>query len=227
MELGSGYDRIFFLSRQVMEKTKTQQPHLADKMPQLEWGPDMEFYQETYKTHLLKDPVHIPTVISNGKTGRDLRIAEAACKELEMPLVAITDMAELYYAKVVSSGEKGKNAITDRDMLEYMNDCDILLIPVVPEKSPNSLCGLTSFNDALAMGMPVVMSDNTNISVDIEALRIGKVYRAGDKEDMKRQLSFFAEHPDKIKEYGHNARKYAEQHTYLDYCKQLEKFLSE
>lgn len=227
MELGSGFDRIFFLSQQVMEKTKAQRPLLAEKMTYLEWGPDIDFYQNTYETHLLREPTHIPSVISNGKTERDLRMAEIVCKELKMPLVAITDAADLHYAKVISSGQIGKNAITYSDMLGYMNACDILLIPVVLEKSPDSLCGLTSFADALAMGMPIVMSDNTNISVDIEALRIGKVYRAGDKEDMKRQLSFFAEHPEKIKEYGGNARKYAERHTYLDYCKQLERYLSE
>lgn len=227
MELGSGFNRIFFLSRQVMEKTKVQRPHLANKMTYLEWGPDIDFYQETYEEHLLREFSHIPSAISNGKTKRDLTVAEAACQELGMSLVAITDAVDLRYAKVVSSGLKGKNAITYRDMLKYMNGCDILLIPVVSEKSPDSLCGLTSFADALAMGMPIVMSDNTNISVDIEELRIGKVYRAGNKEDMKRQLSYFVDHPEKIKEYGRNARNYAERHTYLDYCRQLEKFLSE
>lgn len=53
MELYSEYDKIFFLSKQVMEIAKEKYLNLADKMMYLEWGSDLSFYEETYKEMLL------------------------------------------------------------------------------------------------------------------------------------------------------------------------------
>lgn len=36
--------------------------------------------------------------------------------------------------------------------------------------------------------MPLLISDNSNIGLDIEKQDIGFVYKAGDKEDLKRKM---------------------------------------
>lgn len=225
-ELYSGYDGIFFLSKQIMEEAKRRYPSLSHKMTYLEWGPEMSFYEEAYRTIVEKGVVGKPVVISNGKTSRDIDLLETSCDELDIPCVIVTDKARSQKANVVASGIKGQNAIKDVALLDYMAKSDISIVPVAKGKSATSLCGLTSFLDALALGQPIIMSDNTNISVDIEALEIGEIYQAGNKEDLKTKLLFFVDHPERIREYGDRARAYAMNHTYLDYCKQLTGLIS-
>lgn len=225
-ELCSGYDRIFFLSSNIMEEAQRRYPSLARKMSYLEWGPDLPFYEEAYHKITSKEIVEMPIVISNGKTARDIGLLESACEELGTSCIIITDKARCKTPNVVASGKKGQNAIKDIDLLNYMTQSDVSVIPVVVRPSKTSLCGLTSFLDALALGQPIVMSDNTNISVDIEALKIGKIYKSGDKEDLEEKLKFFIQNPNYIKEYGQRAREYALKHSYLDYCKQLQNFIS-
>ena len=44
---------------------------------------------------------------------------------------------------------------------------------------PNDPCGLTSFMDAIALGMPVICSDNTAVAEFIQANDLGRVYTTG------------------------------------------------
>lgn len=221
MFLFSGYDRIFFLSRQVMELTRRSHPSLADKMEYLEWGPDLPFYEATYQAMLQRASHKDPILISTGKSSRDLSLLIEACRELSLQVLIITDVVQTSLPMTFSAGRKGQNALLGNEMRDIMEQSDISVIPVVAEQSEETLCGLTSFLDALALGQPIIMSDNTNISVDIDALRIGLTYKAGDKEDFKRKVSYMVAHRDFMKECGQNARRYALSHSYERYCRQL------
>lgn len=221
MFLFSGYDRIFFLSRQVMELTRQSHPSLAGKMEYLEWGPDLPFYESTYQAIQQRTRETSPVLISTGKTSRDLPLMIDACQELGLHTIIITDVVQTSLPMTFTAGGKGENALPGDEMRDLMAQSDISVIPVVAERSKESLCGLTSFLDALALGQPIIMSDNTNISVDIDALRIGLTYKAGDKEDFERQVTYMVEHPAFMDECGRNARQYALAHSYEHYCRQL------
>jgi glycosyltransferase involved in cell wall biosynthesis len=71
------------------------------------------------------------------------------------------------------------------------------------------------------LGHPILMSDNTNISVDIDKLKIGLTYKAGDYDDLKDKILYMKNNPKIVKEMGVNARRYAEQHDYSKFCKVL------
>lgn len=51
-----------------------------------------------------------------------------------------------------------------------------------------TLIGLTSFVDALALGIPVLISDNSQIGIDIESLKLGYVYKAEDMYDFEEKV---------------------------------------
>lgn len=223
MELWNGYDEIFFLSKQVMEITKKKYPKLAHKMTYIEWGPDLTFYESTY-LNILENKNKKMCLISNGKTSRDLNLITNACNKINIPLIIITDQVS-GSSQAIVSGIKGKNAISYHDLLQYMRKSSISIIPIAKERSKNSLYGLTSFLDALALGHPIIMSDNTNISVDIEKLKIGLIYKAGDESDFINKIMYMIEHPDYMKECSINARNYAENHSYNEYCQTLEKLI--
>lgn len=191
-ELNSGYEKIFFISSSILEFAKERYPALSDKMVYLEWGPDLKFYEQSYiKCRRRKGTLCNTVIISTGKTLRDLDILEKVCKEIHLSVIIITDNIKMTDYNIVQSGNVGKNAITYSSLLEYLEKSNINVIPCQKKIGRNTICGLTSFLDALAMGQPIIMSDNTNISVDIEGLGIGYIYRAGNKDDLKAKLKVF------------------------------------
>lgn len=225
MNLNAGYEKIFFLSREIMRKTKDKYPSLSGKMVYLEWGADLAFYEQTFQ-EINHDTGQELRLISTGKSSRDLPLIYDVCDKLHIPLTIITDkIYDTANTNVVVSGRKGQNAISYKDLLKYMCKSSISVIPISIGRSPHTLCGLTSFLDALALGQPVIMSNNTNISVDIERLRIGLIYEAGNMTDFEQKVKYMVEHPDYMHECAINARKYAESHDYLKYCKHLEEII--
>ena len=225
MMLGGGYEKILFLSKEIMQISKNRYPHLAKKMFYIEWGPDLPFYESTYQSMAKGKPTQI-RLISNGKTSRDLSLVTSACSKMHVPVIVITDKVSEINGAIVS-GTKGKNALSYKDTLGYMKLSSISLIPIVSSRPKQTLCGLTSLLDALALGQPVIMSDNTNISVDIEKEEIGLLYKAGDESDFTCKVKNMLDHPELVEKCGRNARLYAERHSYLDYCKSLEYLITE
>lgn len=139
-------------------------------------------------------------------------------------MTVITDRISSSFS-VITSGQKGKNAIPYHELLKCMAQSSISLIPINADRPKTYLCGLTSFLDALALGQSIIMSDNTNISVDIEALGIGLVYKAGDETDLISKIEYMRTHPKYTQECGINARKYVEKCSYKEYCEQLERLM--
>ncbi|MBV3843214.1 glycosyltransferase [Bacteroides eggerthii] len=225
MLLSSGYDRVFFLSKQIMNLVKKDYPHLSDKMTWLDWGVDLDFYDNYFKKIVLKDIETTPIAISTGKTERDIFLLSTVCEKMNIPYILITDKVDGSFPHVISSGSKGVNSVSYPIMLDYMVKSSISIIPILPNFPSTSLCGLTSFLDALALGQPIIMSDNTNISVDIEKEGIGLIYRAGDEKDLSDKILYMINDPLFCKSCGENARLYAMKHDYKAYCRQLYSFL--
>lgn len=224
--LSSGYERIFFLSHEVMEFERIKKPKLADRMVYIEWGPDLPFYDSAYKKIDLKRPLQI---ISNGKTHRDISLVMSACNELKISFVVITDKIAVNdgASVVVSSGKLRHNVIGYTEMLEYMSQCNVNIVPIKRTTSYGPvLCGLTSVLDSLALGMPLIISDNANIGIDVEKEKIGFVYEAGNLTSLIDILEYIKSHPKDIVSYGQNARQYAESHSYVDYCNSMWNYIT-
>ena len=222
MLLSSGYDKIFFLSKQILNSVKKDYFHLSDKMVWLDWGADLDFYNAHFEKIKSKDIKAVSVAISTGKTYRDIALFSKACKKINIPYILITDKVESSNSPhIISSGKKGVNPVSYPAMLDYMVESSISVIPVLSNFPSTSLCGLTSFLDALALGQPIIMSDNTNISVDIEKEGIGLVYRAGDERDLSDKILYMVSHPQFCKSCGEKARQYAIKHDYKAYCRQF------
>ena len=220
-QLKGKYNKVFFISKDIMKLYKNK---ISSPMEYLEWGPDISFYRE-FNTENRKGNIKF---ITAGKTNRDDILVEKVCSQLGIPITLLNSNFVKQDGKIIkSNSHKWGNIVSYHQMLEYMSYCDVSIIPVVKDFSPTSLCGLTSFDDAIAMGHCIVMSDNTNISVDIEGNKMGLLYKAGDEADLKEKLSFLASNPDLTREYGRNARKYAEEHSYRHYCEELYRMIQD
>lgn len=169
-----GYTKLLFISPVIANnytaiKNKTM----------IVWGGDCNFIEHL---HLERVNNYIYDFISAGKTGRDYTCMIEAAKRLKnSKFVIITDLLKKTYSnnvEIISGDISKKNSISADDTFRYYNKSKFIVIPVSLEHSSGQdvLAGLTSFVDAAVMGKPVLISDNTNMGIDVKKLGIGLIY---------------------------------------------------
>ena len=214
------YDGLIFISKEVMNIAIQRYPHMKDKMHYVFWGPDLEFYDNEIRNISQIGELSKYFFISNGKTRRDYDCFSEAMQNLDAKALIICDEDSVPKYKnpntdVVSSGFSYVNAISSRDSVrEYLN-AKVVVIPV--KANFDSLIGLTSLVDALAMGLPTIMSDNTMIGVDLEQEQIGLLYKAGNSNDLRKQLQKLLNNTHFLKEMSNKARIFAEKNDYKSF----------
>lgn len=220
-QINKSFNKVFFLSKAIMKKYEGK----GVDCEFMEWAADLAFYDHYKEVLTLPSKLHF---VSTGRTHRDINIIERACKATDTTLTLIESNRLVVDGEMILSRNQNFGQLIDRPtMVQYMNKAQVSFISVKKEHDKNSLCGLNSFIEALALGQAIIMSDNTNIDLDIESLKIGFVYKAGDLDDLISKINIFLNTPSLVLEYGKNARKYAEAHSYKDYCKALYKSICE
>lgn len=213
-------EKIFFLSRPIMERYMNE--FKISNGIAIDWAADLPFYEQTYNKMKGDEKVRLnsPILISTGKSSRDNCLLAQACEDLKVECLIFDDESvksrygNSKYIKIVK--RKGYPY-----MLEVMSKCAINVVPC--KNGKNSLCGLTSVIDGFALGMPTIVSDNCNLSYNIDKDGIGLVYKAGDLEDLKDKITQLISDPKLMKQMGGVSRKFAEVHDYNNYCKTLYK----
>lgn len=200
-----GHDKFLFLSSNVRNQVKSEL-HLPDeKMEVIKWGPDLDFYNKYFVPQVSESKV----IISAGKSGRDHDTLVQAFSDLNTQL-------QLYCSK--ESAPKIKNIpsnieifadrrVSYKELVHHYSKAYAIAIPL--EKT-DSLAGLTSLLDALAVGKAVVMTKNKNIDIDIEKEKIGFWVEPNDTEGWKQAVTYLINNPDEVMEMGKRARKLAE-----------------
>lgn len=193
------FDYMFFLS---LPHYRTLQIKDSSYFP---WGCDVDFY---HSNGLIKEDMSIPCVfISNGYTNRDndtlVKAAELSDKKLfytakvEIP----TTNPNIHHCKQYFK--------TDLEILKIMKNYDVLIIPTFKSNEMIGTIGLTSFLDAVGMNMPVIVADNSPMSVLVKEYNIGLVYKAGDARDLADKMSTISKQSI-YKIFKENMRKYSE-----------------
>lgn len=99
------------------------------------------------------------------------------------------------------------NLMSYSEMVLTLSNYDVAVIPI--PHGHKGLCGLTSFNDALALGKPIIIANSANIGIDIEKEGFGFIYTAGDIQDLKEKMNRFIQVPTLIESMGKRAYEYA------------------
>lgn len=220
-----GYTKILFIS-----------PIVADLYPKvsnketISWGGDDEFVRVWGKLSSLRYDF-----ISAGKSSRDHDCMIKAASSLDKGLsIIVTDVYEKTNIdnkiKIISGTKSSENSTSDIDVFSMYSESKFIVIPISKRsvKTQYSLSGLTSFVDAAACGKPVLVSDNTNMGIDVEMLGIGLTYKAGDANDMAAKMERLMNLSDS--EYNNmcaNMRKYSETHNYNVFCNKIVKIIKE
>lgn len=166
------YDKLIFISRVAYERFS----HLPNA-EYLFWGACLK---STGVDKLRQTPDF--DFVSAGKTHRDYELMKS-----------IMDAQNIRY-KIFGAKSSTENEITYSELMRFYERSRFICIPMKEVQPVNSvLIGLTSFVDAIALGIPVLMSDNSLIGVDVEGLGLGKIYKTGNTADFELQMSSLME----------------------------------
>lgn len=206
------YDHIIFLSSFAYKEMAQLFPAKAAHMAFIQWGPDQAFYQMLAPVPNCTKTQKEIIFISNGKTKRDHDLLVDATENIKARTIIVSDEYSLPFNY---SKDKCKyteifyqNKPDDTKMVKLLNKCSVLIVPTPPTQQKLGPIGLTSFLDAVALGMPIITADNTVFTDIVTSHKMGLVYKAGDKNDLERAMTFFIENPECITEYGKNAYEF-------------------
>jgi glycosyltransferase involved in cell wall biosynthesis len=201
----NGHDRLLCLSASILGELKSEFNEREEKIALLSWGVDLPFYEQ--ETNSSPSPLEIENsfIVSAGKSSRDHDTLVKAFLEIDYPL------------KIYCSGESAPsitnlpsnisvqyrhptfNAISYRELLGAYKKAYAIAIPLI---ETNSLAGLTSLFDAMAMQKPVIMTRNKRIDVDIEEQGIGIWVDPGDIRGWRQALTYLLAHPEQANRMG-------------------------
>ena len=216
--LPKSFDGLIYLSKNI--KDLDDKLYHQNNSYLIDWSAELAFYESTFQKMQGYKRYQNPIFISTGKSSRNHQIVVKACNELRCKAIIFDKnvQTDSYVTCEVPQGYPF--------MLKKMSQSAINIVPCKNRGGNTGLCGLTSVIDGLALGMPLLMSDNTNISFDIEQEGLGLYYKADDFEDLKKKMSYMISHPKELETMGNNARAFALKHNYLDYCAKLMNIIS-
>lgn len=203
-----GADRLPCLSSRVADQVNETYRPTPPAFP-VQWGPDMAYYP----------PWSEPgsTFVSAGRTGRDhdtfvsAAIRAGVQAEVYRPATGAPSTGGAGNVRIVGLAREAD--LSYRDLIGIYATSLAIAIPL---HAAQSLLGLTSLADALAMGRAVVMTRNRFIDLDIEAEGIGIWVEPYDVDGWEGALRRLARDPELAREMGLRARAIAEQRVNLD-----------
>lgn len=178
--------------------------------------PDLNFYEK------VMSQTHDVSFISNGITDRDNETLIDAGKKTNAQIAILCNQQSIPHnfnsqlSNISLIYNKGtvpqNNVMSYTDMVDLVSCHSVSVIPT--KKGRTTLCGLTSFNDAIALGMPVIMADTTHIFVDLDKYPLGFYYTAENINDLSDKMVWFMRNKNQLDAMSKVARQYAEDNDY-------------
>lgn len=204
---------IFFTNIHIEESIKTGNVKI-EQCHVVKWGADLDFYNLILKD--LKEPP-IGSYISTGKENRDFITLIKAFSDTGATLDIYAPKAngEVSYLKDFESiGSIPGNVqihivegVIPYDLAKKVATGKVVVICCTQQYYT---VGLTTLVEALALGKPVIISDNIYYNIDIEKANCGIKVPYGDIKGWKGAIEYLESHEEIAKLMGQNARKLAE-----------------
>lgn len=197
-------------------------PQKSSKYYINEWMPDIRWYRLTEDETVTKDGFFI----DNGKSHRDRKILIEAAEIAKVPVIYAANESD----KIMSSTYAAPYTINLKDdfaIARKMRHYHALIIPI--QKSDKIMIGplgVTSFLDAIALNMPIVVSDNVFFSELIEKYQLGIVYETGNTLDLAKAMEKIYYDNEFLLRCKENMKKYADGCSMQKHAQILAKHIS-
>lgn len=219
-----GLDKLLCLS-DAMERDFARLGMDPARMEQIRWGVDLRYYQASHP-----EPQSEPHFVSIGKTFRDYHDLLQGFP-FDRARLTIIGAGKSIDAVPPPAAEGRLTINTDwlewRDFTRILPEYHGLVLPISMEQSrSNNAAGLTTVTEALASGLPVIVTDNPYLGVDVEAEGVGHWVARGDPKNWRKAISKICDDPDKLTRMRRCARALAESRINIDcFAKTLEQAL--
>lgn len=209
-----GIDKLIFFDKKSANDSIPSGLVSGDQIFVDNWGPDIEQYKRILDKAGNRESNKKVIFISTGRDSRDFELMFEAFNGLEASFefyLMDKDLVEKYEGKsdnihvhyLKSSKDSPKVA------LKAVTDADVSMLICRPTRPTNN--GFTALCEAMGLGKPVILTKNPYYSIDVEKERMGLTVPIGDVEALRKAILTFYNNPDMVKEYGENARKFAEE----------------
>jgi glycosyltransferase involved in cell wall biosynthesis len=204
-----GTDVLLCLTRRAAEAYRSEMPFL--QVIQMDWGADMTQFRPGRREGGF--------FFACGKTNRDYGPVLKAAPGIPAPIHLIVHRGFLDGHDIAANVhlESGSpDGMTDRgisypELLCQFFHCGLaVLIPLKPIQDDTA--GMTNLLEAMACGLPVVMTRTGAIDLDIESEGIGIYVKPDDASGWAKACRDLLQDPDKSREMGDRARKLVEEH---------------
>ena len=198
-----GHDKLVCLSESVMGELEDELNVDEQKACVLDWGVDLPFYERGETASVLEP--NNSFIVSAGKSARDHDTLAKAFFEIDYPLriycsaQSAPSIPDLPSNIAVYYNHPTFNAISYFELLAEYRKAYAVAVPLI---DTNSLAGLTSLLDAMAVQKPVIMTKNCRVNVDIEKEGIGIWVDPGDVKGWRDAVTYLLAHPDVAQEMG-------------------------
>ena len=186
------YEKIVFLSKELLYKTKADlelPQEIADlKFTNLSWGAEKAFYVGRDSSPKSED---CNFVICTGTTDRDFEMIIEVFRSINFPLeIYCTPTTRPNITDLPPHITINSNFIPYSDLAERYRKARIILIPIKKETiNSGRTLGLTVLLDALAVGKPVVMTQNKFVDINPGDKGFGISIHSHNIEVWKQEIS--------------------------------------
>lgn len=219
-----GIDCMFFFSEKLIEDSLKSGKVSKEKLHLIHWGADIDFYDKIR----MKIKVTNKSFISTGKECRDFKTlleAFAGRKEI-INIYAPLMNNDKAYKELFDSYKSFSNirihfvdGIIPYDLALKVAASDVVVIPCL---DLSYTVGLTTLVEALALGKPIISTNNPKYEMNIEKEKVGILVGYKNVQEWKDAIDYISENPSEVKEMGFRSRKLAEKVYNLDnYAKEL------
>lgn len=204
------YDKIAFLSKELLEKTKQDLDVSTcisnNKFTHISWGAEKEFYSRRLKS-LKSEESNF--VICAGTTDRDFELIIEIFREIDFPLeIYCTPNTRPNVADLPKHITINSSFIPYSDLLERYRQARIIFIPLkIQTVNSGRTLGLTVILDALAIGKPVIMTKNNYLDIDPKDRGFGLSIPSHDVNVWREEILKVIFDYEKLDRMGINANK--------------------
>lgn len=218
-----GFDYMFFFSEELIRRSREARKFDPTKMKLVHWGPDLDFYDRILCEEKQQNPSgERHGYISTGKENRDLvtLIKAFARTNEELDIYIAKTCGSLHYDRIVSQLDVPEHVHIHftEGIIPYELALKVArkqFIVICCLDAPYTV-GLTTLVEALALGMPVLCSQNPTFGFDIDREKVGMTIPYDDVEGWQKAIDWMAAHPQEAEQMGRNARKLAEERFNLE-----------